>query len=197
MNDSPGSERGGEAGFADEILMSQIANGNPSAFATLFDVLSPTVLGVLIRMLRRPELAEEVLQETFLQCWMQAGDYRAEQGSPRSWVLMIARSRGLDKMRRETSRGRRDEAAGRSGAQSAIPVGTTRLEAAQLRETIAAAMESLKPEQRACVDLAFRENLTHTQIAERLSAPLGSVKSRVRLGMMKLGRALSESWHYT
>ncbi len=177
--------------------MARIAKGDQTAFAQLFDLMSPTVLGVLVRMLRRPELAEEVLQETFLQCWMQAEDYRPEQGSPRAWVLMIARSRGLDKLRRESSRFRRDEAAGHAGDKAAPPVGTARLEAAQLQRSVSTAMETLKPAQRRCVDLAFREDLSHSEIAQRLSAPLGSVKSRIRLGLTKLSRVLSDSWHYT
>jgi RNA polymerase sigma-70 factor, ECF subfamily len=90
--------------------MAQVANKNHAAFTEFFDRQSPVVLGVLVRLLGQRWLAEEALQETFLQCWIQAGDYRPEQGSPRAWLLMIARSRGLDRLQRERSRGRREEA---------------------------------------------------------------------------------------
>jgi len=91
----------------DRFLMTLIALGNCAAFAELFDRLSACILGVLVRLLRQRSLAEEVLQETFLQAWMQAGSYRPELGTPRGWLLLIARSRGLDCLRREASRCRR------------------------------------------------------------------------------------------
>jgi RNA polymerase sigma-70 factor (ECF subfamily) len=83
--------------------MAQVADKNHAAFAELFDRQAPMVLGVLMRLLGQRWLAEEALQETFLQCWMQAGDYRPEQASPRAWLLMIARSRGLDRLPSGTS----------------------------------------------------------------------------------------------
>jgi RNA polymerase sigma-70 factor (ECF subfamily) len=123
--------------------MTQVADRNHAAFTEFFDRQAPVVLGVLVRLLRERWLAEEALQETFLQCWMQAGDYRREKGSPRAWLLMIARSRGLDRLRRERSRGRREEAVSFVERRVASPVGTTRLEAGERRRKVEGALSCL------------------------------------------------------
>ena len=186
MRDSAAQVDGEEVRAHDELLMAKVADRDHAAFAEFFDRQSPVVLGVLMRLLGQRWLAEEALQETFLQCWMQAGDYRPEQASPRAWLLMIARSRGLDRLRRERSRGRREEAVSLDETRAALPVGTARLEAAERRQTVESALSRLPPEQGVCLRLAFAEGLSHTQVAERLDAPLGTVKSRIRSGMMKM-----------
>ena len=170
--------------------MTRVAKGDREAFAELFDRLAPSILGVLIRLLRQRGLAEEVLQETFLQVWLQAGNYRPEAGSPRAWLLNIARSRGLDALRREGSRQRREEAVFVQEPKAQDPVGISRLEVLENQAQVRAGLERLAPAQQACLALAFVEELPHSAIAQRLSMPLGSVKSRVRLGMRKLGRML-------
>ena len=159
----------------------------------LFELHSPVVLGLLVRMLGGRAQAEEVLQEVFLQVWMQADRYEESRSSPRGWILMLARSRALDRLRRQASRLRREEEVGAAGGSAVRPVGTARLEAAEQRNRVGVALEVLSPEQRHCIELAFFEGLTHTQIAERLKAPLGTVKSRILLGMNKLRQALSSS----
>ena len=172
-------------------LLRRIATGDGDALSRLFELHSPVVLGLLVRMLGGRAEAEEVLQEVFLQVWMQADRYEESRSSPRGWILMLARSRALDRLRRRTSQQRREEEA--AGAVAVRPVGTARLEAAEQRSRVGAALGQLSPEQRHCIELAFFEGLTHTQIAERLQAPLGTVKSRILLGMNKLRQALSTS----
>lgn len=177
----------------DTYLLRRIASGDGDALTELFDRHSPVVLGLLVRIVGGRAEAEEVLQEVFLQAWMQADRYDEERATPRGWLLMLARSRALDRLRRrETQRRREDEAAGGAG-DAVVPMGTARLEAAERRSRIGAALGILSPEQRNCIELAFFEGLTHTQIAERLQAPLGTVKSRILLGMNKLRQALSPS----
>jgi RNA polymerase sigma-70 factor (ECF subfamily) len=88
----------------EKLLMARVAEGDREAFAELFDRVAPCVLGVLVRLVRQRGQAEEALQETFLQAWLQTGNYRPEVGSPRAWLLNIARSRGLDILRRERVR---------------------------------------------------------------------------------------------
>jgi RNA polymerase sigma-70 factor (ECF subfamily) len=139
---------------------------------------------------RQRGLAEEVLQETFLQAWLQAENYRPEAGSPRAWLLNIARSRGLDALRRENSRRRREEAVFVQEPKIQEPEGLSHLEVLENQAQVRAGLTRLAPAQQACLTLAFVEELPHTAIAQRLSMPLGSVKSRVRLGMRKLGRML-------
>ena len=175
----------------DANLLRRIASGDGDALTRLFDQHSPVVLGLLVRMLGGRAEAEEVLQEVFLQVWMQADRYEESRSSPRGWILMLARSRALDRLRRRTSQQRREEEA--AGAVAVRPVGTARIEAAEQKSRVGAALGLLSPEQRHCIELAFFEGLTHTQIAERLQAPLGTVKSRILLGMNKLRQALSTS----
>lgn len=171
--------------------MARVAEGDGAAFAELFDRSSPTVLGFLVRLLRRRSLAEEVLQETFLQAWLQAGNYRPEAGSVRGWLLLIARSRALDCLRREGSRNRREDAASQQGSRWLDPLGTERLESLERQAQVRDGLARLPAAQQACLALAFGEDeLSHTEIAQRLAVPLGTVKSRVRLGMRKLGGVL-------
>ncbi len=177
----------------DSYLLGRIAAGDQESFARFFDLHSAVVLGNLFRMLGARGEAEEVLQEVFLQVWQQAGRYEPGRSTPRSWLLMLARSRALDRLRRREARTRREEeaAAEASYPRLVAPLGTERLERSELRDRVGTALNLLSPEQRTCIELAFFEGLTHTQIAERLAAPLGTVKSRILLGMNKLRQALS------
>jgi RNA polymerase sigma-70 factor (ECF subfamily) len=175
------------------MLMNRVAARDGAAFARLFELHSPVTLGLLDRILGRRGEAEEVLQESFLQVWMQADRYDEDRSTPRGWILMLARSRALDRLRRRDSSRRREEAAGEEAAAGAavFPVGTERLEQTERQRQVSSALGTLSPDQRRCIELAFFEGLTHTQIAERLEAPLGTVKSRILLGMNKLRQALS------
>jgi RNA polymerase sigma-70 factor (ECF subfamily) len=178
----------------DTDLLRRIAVGDGEALTGLFDLHSPVALGLLVRILGDRAEAEEVLQEVFLQVWTQADRYDAARSSPRGWLLMLARSRALDRLRRREARRRREEESAEEEGRLAIePEGTGRLEAAERQSRVSSALGVLSPEQRHCIELAFYEGLTHTQIAERLKAPLGTVKSRILLGMGKLRQALSTS----
>lgn len=177
----------------DADLLRRIASGDGDALTRIFDLHSPVALGLLVRILGSRAEAEEVLQEVFLQVWMQAGRYEEPRSTPRGWILMLARSRALDRLRRRESSRRREEVVAVDEGAAVHPVGTERLEAVEQRSRVGAALGLLSPEQRHCIELAFFEGLTHTQIAERLKAPLGTVKSRILLGMNKLRQALSTS----
>jgi RNA polymerase sigma-70 factor (ECF subfamily) len=180
-------------GLEDSFLVGRISAGDQQAFARFFDLHSPAVLGLLFRILGGQGEAEEVLQEVFLQVWQQAHRYEPGRSTPRGWLLMLARSRALDRLRRREARSRREQEAATDASypRLAIPIGTERLESAEQRDRVNSALNLLSVEQRKCIELAFFEGLTHTQIAERLAAPLGTVKSRILLGMNKLRQALS------
>ncbi len=176
----------------DSLLVGQISAGDQEAFARFYDLHSAATLGLVARVLGSRGEAEEVLQEVFLQVWRQSDRYEAARSTPRGWLLMLARSRALDRLRRRDARGRHEQEAVADAAFPRLvsPLGTRRLEEVERRERILSALNLLSPEQRRCIELAFFEGLTHTQIAERLAAPLGTVKSRILLGMNKLRQAL-------
>lgn len=175
----------------DARILSRVASGDQDAFARLFDRHSPKVLGLLIRTLGDREEAEEVLQEVFLQAWEQADRYQQGRSSPKGWLFMMARSRALDRMRSRGARMRReDNVAKAASGQGMAPVGTRRLEARERQRKVQCALDTLPDEQRRCLEMAYFEGLTQSQIATRLDVPLGTVKSRILLGMKKLKQAL-------
>ena len=169
--------------------MGSLSKGDQEAFARLFDRHSPVVLGLLVRILGSRAEAEEVLQEVFLQVWRQAGRYEPGRSTPRGWILVLARSRALDVVRSREAR-RRRETESSDPTTHAVPLGTARIEAGEDEERVQSALGLLPAEQRRCIELAFFEGLTQSQIARRLEAPLGTVKSRIHLGMHKLREAL-------
>ncbi len=172
-------------------LLGRVAAGDRDAFARLFDRHAGLALSLLSRILGDRGSAEEVLQETFLQVWQQARRYQPGLARPRAWILMMARSRALDRLRSQGARERREDAVARRDSIASDPVGTRGLEQDERRRAIAAALDALPAEQRQAIELAFFGGLTHTQIAERLAAPLGTVKSRILLGMNKLRQSLA------
>lgn len=176
----------------DAVLLGRVARGDAAAFATLFDRHSSAVLGLLVRMMgRRPE-AEELLQDVFLQAWREADRYRPESASPKGWLLMMARSRAVDRIRSRGARERRETSVTRDrpAAAAVPPAGPERLERRERRDRVAAALADLPAEQRRAIEHAFFDGLTHREVAERLGQPLGTVKSRILLGMKKMREAL-------
>ncbi len=177
----------------DETLVASIARGDQAALTELYDRHASVALGLLHRLFGDTGEAEEVLQEVFLQVWRDAASYRPERASVRSWLLLLARSRGLDRLKSGGARRRREEAVAVGARfQVVAPLGSRRLERADARRRVREALAVLPAEQRVAVELAFFEGLTHTQVAERLGAPLGTVKSRVLLGLRKLRTALAD-----
>ena len=172
---------------ADEVsLLSRVAAGDQKAFADLFDRLAPLILGVILRILRQRSLAEEVLQEVFLQVWRQAGAYHPDRGPVRIWILVIARSRSLDCLRSEQRLGHREEMSQAGSRRTASPVGVSRLEADERQRRLRSAVAGLPADQRVCLELTLFEGLSHGQIAVRCAAPLGTIKSRIRMGLIKV-----------
>jgi RNA polymerase sigma-70 factor (ECF subfamily) len=177
----------------DSGLLARLARGDRAALGELWDRHAAATLGLLVQILGRGGEAEEVLQETFLQAWQQAGRFDPSRGTARGWLVVMARSRALDRLRSTSSAARRELAVGRD--ELLVPSATDppgrRLEDRERRAGVLAALDDLPPEQRECLLLAFFAGLTHAEIAARLDAPLGTVKSRILLAMRKLRPALA------
>jgi RNA polymerase sigma-70 factor (ECF subfamily) len=171
----------------DMDLLRRVAGGSDEALGLFYDRYSGLVWGLLRRMLGESGEAEEVLQEAFLQVWRDAGRYDPARATPRGWLLLIARSRALDRLRKRAALQRREEAVTREEAgRAAAPLGSRRLEHLESRQRIHSALERLPREQRRVIELAFFHGLSQTEIAAHLGAPLGTVKSRALLGMKRL-----------
>lgn len=175
----------------DSALLARLASRESDALAELYDRYGRTVFAVLYRMLPDPEAAEEVCQDAFQHVWRAAASYRGDRGAVRTWLLAIARNAAIDWRR---TRGKRiaretvlDEAVGLASPGSVEEVVDGRLQAQRMRTLVAA----LPDEQRRCLELAYWGGFSQSEIAASTGTPLGTVKSRMRLGMEKLRASLA------
>ncbi len=168
-------------------LIMRVAAGDQLAMATLYDTSSRVVYGLLLRILNEHALAEEVLLDVYMQVWRQAGSYDEGRGSPMAWMFTIARSRAIDRLRsgRQELLLRESFEAFEENARSEIDVEETAA-IAEVQRKVRDALETLPAEQREVIELAYYGGLSHSEIALQLEQPLGTVKTRTRLGMMKL-----------
>jgi RNA polymerase sigma-70 factor (ECF subfamily) len=179
----------------DEALMAAVAQRDEAAFRQLYDRYSPLLYAVSLRILRRTHDAQAVLSDVFWELWRHAERYNPSRGSTRTYLVMLVRSRSIDRLRAESwwqkcdsgfNQSRENEI--REWEQAEDPV---RLAIADENSSlVAAALEELSDVQQHALQLAYFEGLTHREIAERLGAPLGTVKTHIRNGLSKLGRAL-------
>jgi RNA polymerase sigma-70 factor (ECF subfamily) len=174
---------------ADQVLLARISHGDAAALRVLYDSCSARALSLAYRVLGTRSEAEDVVQETFVQVWRQAASYDATRGGAMAWIATIARSRALDRLR---TRSASDRAVARSEDPDP-PLQQAPAELAaqrELRSQVIAALAALPKEQRSAIELAYYEGLSHSEIAARLGDPLGTVKTRVRLGLAKLASLL-------
>ena len=173
-------------------LVQRVATGDQSALATLYDTTNRLVYGLVLRVLGDVSSAEEVLLDVYTQVWRQAASYDANRGAPLAWLTTIARSRAIDRLRSGWQDQRRKESLdvlGDTPAGAASPEEMT--VASERQKFVREALDSLTPEQREVIELAYYSGLSHSEIAAKLNQPLGTVKTRTRLGMMKLREALA------
>ena len=160
--------------------------GDAQAFAALYDRHGRVAYSLAYRMMGERQAAEDLVQESFLKMWRAAGSYRVERASVRTWVLSIVRNRGIDHLRSTASRRRtqdRIEAQTPTSQPSeAFGEAWRNSKGEQVRE----ALRGLPPEQLKVLELAYFSGYTHTEIAELLDLPLGTVKGRMRLGLKKI-----------
>lgn len=175
----------------DAGLVRRLADRRQEALAELFDRYGKLLLALTGRILGRAAEAEEVVQEAFLQAWNQAGSYNPERASVSTWLVLIARSRALDRLRsRKVSERTAESARAESPAGHTSPEGPAAVLFRERRLRVGQELERLPAEQRQVLELAFFEGLTQREIAERTGVPLGTVKTRTLLAMQKLRAAL-------
>jgi RNA polymerase sigma-70 factor (ECF subfamily) len=172
---------------APAALLARIAQGDREAFGRFYDAFAGLALGLIRRILRDPAASEKVLQEVFWQIWQEAARYDPRRGSPEAWVVMRSKTRAIDRLRAIRRREKTfvapvDESVARSSETPGENPGV----AAETKGLVRSALDGLPEPQRRVVELAFFEGLTQSEIASRLGKPLGTVKTRARLGLERL-----------
>ncbi len=185
-----------DAPASDAHLLSRTAEGDESAVAELYDRYGGVVYAVVYRIVGQKADAEEVVMEAFAQVWRDARRFEGARGSAAAWLTMISRSRALDHVRSRDRRERLNTSAAREAPAGSPTTGHWggdpgyQVEQNERQRRVAEALGALAPAQRQAIELAYFEGLSQSEIAERLNEPLGTIKTRVRLGMLKLRDAL-------
>jgi len=175
----------------DATLVQQILQRDMRSFEQLYDRHCRLVYGLVFRIVQQAGTAEEVVQDVFLQLWRNASQYDASRGSFLPWLLTLARNRALDTLRLKSERQRRreDQTEELPGI-SAAPEFEKQLDEKRRATRVRELMTGLQPQQKRAIELAYFEGLSHTEIADALKEPLGTVKSWIRNGLLRLREGL-------
>ena len=181
--------------LADEEVMQLVGEGEPRAFELLYDRHGGAAFSLAYRMVGKRAAAEDIVQEAFLAIWRSRMRYDPGRGSVRTWVLGIVHNRGIDALRRGAVHDRRRERIEGIEERHEAPERTD-VEAARREEarSVRSALDTLPEDQRRTIELAYFGGFSHSQIAELLGEPIGTVKGRMRLGLDKLRRQLAEGY---
>lgn len=180
---------------SDLELLERLSAGDEKALDAIYRRYAGPVYSLVWKVLQRPEEAEEVALDVFFQIWRQAGRYDAGRGAPAAWIFTLARSRAIDRLRARQRREDKNVSLDDPAApldpldENAAPEAVASFR--QARDAVRAALDVLSPAQREAIDLAFFTGLTHVEIAEKLRQPLGTIKTRIRQGLLRLRRKLS------
>jgi RNA polymerase sigma-70 factor (ECF subfamily) len=181
----------GAAGPADDFdLMTAIAAGDASALSVLYDRHAAAVMGVGMRILRDRAEADELTGDVFIELWNRADRFDPSRGHPVAYVLGLARSRAIDRLRSRTRRDRVFVAPGEhNGTAPGDPFNDS--SNAQMRSLLDRALSGLHPGQRQALELAYFDGMSHSEVAQATGEPLGTVKTRIRQGILRLREALA------
>ena len=178
----------------DSELLVRVGSGDETAFAQLYDRFAPGLYSLVLKIVRDEKEAEDVLQEGFAHVWRRATSYDPARSSAFTWAVMVFRHRAIDRLRGRQRRERVVERAGDDPLQSPSS-DTQSAEVPAMHEEVTMvrlALDQIPAEQKQAVELAFFAGLTHEEIAERLATPLGTIKARIRRGLLRLRDFLKE-----
>jgi RNA polymerase sigma-70 factor, ECF subfamily len=178
------------AAEADINVVQRLAAGDRDAVAELYDRHAARVMGLALRIVRNTSDAEDVVQEVFSQAWRTAPNYQPARGTVAGWLLMMARTRAIDRLRSRQSRRDAIDGPELDGLPADVAPVSEQLIASQQAARVREAMMTLPVEQRTALELAYFEGLTQTEIAERTQTPLGTVKTRIRTALASLRRSV-------
>lgn len=176
----------------DATLIGRAARGDARGVEVLYDRHTPAIYALALRILRSPSEAEEVVQDTWVQLWRRASSFDPARGSAGAWILTMARSRAIDRYRSLSSRRRVEEGIEAHDAPAGVPDAGAAVVSREQHERVRAAFESLSPQHRRVLELAYFEGMSHSQIAHTLEAPLGTVKSWARQALVRMKALLPE-----
>jgi RNA polymerase sigma-70 factor (ECF subfamily) len=171
---------------SDLALVTAIRSGDEGAMAALYDRFSSIIYAVALRILQDTGAAEDVLQDIFMQLWRNPTAFDAGRGNMAAWLAVIARNRAIDTLRR-----RRPQEAIQDVVVSVEPDMASEAERSRAMEKVRGALRGMPSPQRTALEMAYFEGLTHTEIAERTGEPLGTVKTRIRTGLLSLRKVLA------
>jgi RNA polymerase sigma-70 factor, ECF subfamily len=167
-------------------MLRESARGDSGAFSQFYDLTSARVHGLVKRVIRDPSQAEEVTQEVYVECWRQSARYRRDLGSPLAWLMTIAHRRAVDRVRSAEASSRRDTTYEQGSREvehdQTAEAATANIEAKRVRTALA----SLTEAQRGAIELAYFGGYTHSEVATMLDLPLGTAKTRIRDGLIRL-----------
>lgn len=185
------------ASTIDPALLARVVKGDVQAFSQLYDQSSTLLYSLALRMLGNKEDAAELLQDVYLEVWRKVSRYDVGRGSPLAWLITLTRSRAVDRLRARISRGQHTIGTSLDGANHVPDRGLNPFEAQadqEIRALVVGALAALPPAQQEALELAYYEGLSHMEIAAKLNQPLGTVKTRIKLGMSKLRESLRRYW---
>ena len=171
---------------SDLALVTAIRSGDQSAMAALYDRYSSIVYAVALRVLQDTGAAEDVLQDIFMQLWRHPGAFDASRGNMAAWLAVIARHRAIDALRR-----RRPENDIADVIVSVEPDFASDADRSRAMEKVRGALNTMPPPQKSALEMAYFEGLTHSEIAEKTGEPLGTIKTRIRTGLLSLRKVLA------
>ncbi|MEV6397449.1 ECF RNA polymerase sigma factor SigK [Streptomyces sp. NPDC051907] len=169
----------------DELLV-RVAHGDLEAFGPVYDVTSGHVMGLACKILRDPAQAEEVTQDVLVEVWRTAGRYRPDRGSAMTWVMVLAHRRAVDRVRSDQARTDRERKAALRDQETPYDEVTEQVESKLERQRVRRCLSALTEAQRESLTLAYYDGLTCKEVAQSLSLPLGTVKTRLRDGLIRL-----------
>jgi RNA polymerase sigma-70 factor, ECF subfamily len=173
-------------------LLNRIQAGDHSALAELYDATSKAVFSLALRIVSERDIAEDVVVEVYSQVWGNAKAYNPQRGTALAWVLTMTRSRAIDVLRSRRHLQNNESIEEAHNLQADVPTPEDMSEAAEQQRLVQRALNGLSVDQRQLIELAYFSDLSHSEIAARVGQPLGTVKTRIRLGMLRLRQLLTQ-----
>ena len=184
----------------DPTLLTRVAKGDHQAFSQLYDYSSTLLFTLAARILGNHQEAAELLQDVYLEVWRKVSRYDVGRGTPVAWLVTLTKSRAIDRLRARGARAYQATSSPEAGTAAQVTdMGPSPFETQadqELRTAVGAAVAGLPQAQQQAIELAYYEGLSHIEIATRLNQPLGTVKTRIKLGMSKLREGLQQ-WRNT